>query len=304
MNRMMRRWWRFGVRARPSVELVAPERAPFMMSKNEREVQRLNEQHFAIREEMGGNFLAPLVTPNAILDIGCGTGRWAMEMAVEFPQAQVRGLDVVLTDPAASVGLGVDAVPPNVAFIEADATQPLPFPDASFAYVHLCMLYAVIPATAWEQLVRECIRVVQPGGWIESVEALAFSNPTERPGMATITTWFGDLLRLRGADPLVALKMAGWLRDGGLADVTTREITDRATVDDHEEAIAAATALIDYLRAPVIAAGIASADEFAATAERALAEVRRSSVGSGFNTYVTFGQRPALVSTSLSTPQG
>jgi ubiquinone/menaquinone biosynthesis C-methylase UbiE len=281
-------WRRHAAPAKPKLA----ENVPFMVDHNEREVQRLNGQHFAIQAELGGNFAAPLVGPTAILDVGCGTGRWAMEMAVTFPQAQVVGLDIIPPDPTGSLGLGIDVLPSNATFMQADATQPLPFADASFDYVHLCMLYAVIPVASWVDLVRECIRVVRPGGWVESVEALAFSNPTEKSGMATITLWFSELLRTRGADPLVALKIAGWLSDGGLTQGASREITDNAAEEDPQEAIDAATALVDYLRIPVTAAGIATAELFEKTAAQALADVRYSSRGSGFNTYVTYAQRP------------
>lgn len=34
------------------------------------------------------------VDPPAILDIGAGSGRWALDMAKEFPHAEVVGLDL------------------------------------------------------------------------------------------------------------------------------------------------------------------------------------------------------------------
>src|SRR5262249_17885129 len=131
---------------RPSAqESALATNAPFMAMKDEREVRRLNEQHFAIQQDLGGNYGAPLASPKAILDIGCGTGRWAIEMATAFPDAQVIGIDVILPDPTASLGLGIATLPHNVSFMQTDATQSLPFANKTFDYIHLCLLYAVIP---------------------------------------------------------------------------------------------------------------------------------------------------------------
>jgi ubiquinone/menaquinone biosynthesis C-methylase UbiE len=287
-------FWRRRIRERRQLsarERELAETVPFMVRKDEREVRRLNEQHFAIRQELGGNFGAPLTMPTDILDIGCGTGRWVMEMATAFPAARVIGIDIVAPNPAESLGLGINVIPPNVAFRQVDATQPLPFPDASFDYVHLCLLYAVIPAAAWNTLIGECVRATRVGGWIESVEALPLSNTTEHRDMVTLTTWFCDLLRFRGAEPLVAAKMPRWLREHGLSHIVTRDISDQAQKGDQQEAIMELEALIEYIRAPVVEAGITTAEAFENVAATALREVRYSSQGSGFNTYDTFGQR-------------
>ncbi|HST89273.1 MAG TPA: class I SAM-dependent methyltransferase, partial [Ktedonobacterales bacterium] len=46
--------------------------------------QFLDFQHFLVRRVIGGNHHAPLTQPRLILDVGCGTGRWVVEMATEF----------------------------------------------------------------------------------------------------------------------------------------------------------------------------------------------------------------------------
>ena len=49
---------------------------------------------------MGGNLnLAPLVDPKNILDIGTGTGIWAIEMADQHPDATVIGTDLSPVQP-------------------------------------------------------------------------------------------------------------------------------------------------------------------------------------------------------------
>ena len=60
-------------------------------------------------------YFAPLShdnPPRKILDVGTGTGRWAIEMADEFPQAQVIGTDLSPIQPT--------IVPPNVRFYVED----------------------------------------------------------------------------------------------------------------------------------------------------------------------------------------
>lgn len=42
----------------------------------------------------GNLHLAPLANPKRILDIGTGTGIWAIEMAEQYPDAQVIGIDL------------------------------------------------------------------------------------------------------------------------------------------------------------------------------------------------------------------
>ncbi len=49
---------------------------------------------------MGGNlYLAPIVDPKTVLDIGTGTGIWAIEMADQYPDATVIGTDLSPVQP-------------------------------------------------------------------------------------------------------------------------------------------------------------------------------------------------------------
>lgn len=59
------------------------------------ELERLDLTHHVITLLLGGElFLAPLDQPRRVLDIGTGTGLWAIEMADRFPRALVVGTDL------------------------------------------------------------------------------------------------------------------------------------------------------------------------------------------------------------------
>src|SRR6185312_2694638 len=88
---------------------------PFMLPADMREVNRLDFQHYLLRNVFQGNYAAPIRDPASILDVGTGTGRWAHEMAMTFPRAKVLGLDI--TAPRVEEGPGRDQRPPNYAFV-------------------------------------------------------------------------------------------------------------------------------------------------------------------------------------------
>ncbi|KAK0745549.1 S-adenosyl-L-methionine-dependent methyltransferase [Schizothecium vesticola] len=108
----------------------------------------------------GKLFLAPIKNPQKVIDIGTGTGIWALDFGDEFPAAEVIGTDLSPTQP--------QWVPPNVRFEIDDATQPWTWSDASFDFVHLRYLFGAV--ADWPGLFREAFRTLQPGGWIESAE--------------------------------------------------------------------------------------------------------------------------------------
>src|SRR5690242_21232433 len=67
----------------------------YMLPRHETEIDRLDVQHYALRAALRGNHAAPLGRPAAILDVGSGTGQWAYDLCLEFPDALVVGLDLV-----------------------------------------------------------------------------------------------------------------------------------------------------------------------------------------------------------------
>ena len=96
-------WRRKGARDGQTQTATAKRRAggrefahgvPYLFPSDLGEAQRLDFQHYMLRYTLKGNYAAPLKAPRDILDIGCGTGRWAMEMAQQFPGASVTGVDI------------------------------------------------------------------------------------------------------------------------------------------------------------------------------------------------------------------
>ncbi|TDZ22858.1 Secondary metabolism regulator LAE1 [Colletotrichum orbiculare MAFF 240422] len=103
---------------------------------------------------------APLENPQKILDIGTGTGIWAIDMGDEYPEADVTGIDLSPIQPP--------YLPPNVSFIVDDAEEEWLYPDDSIDYVHVRNMGGAIKN--WTKLLEQAYRVLKPGGWIELQE--------------------------------------------------------------------------------------------------------------------------------------
>src|SRR6185437_8925235 len=106
---------------------VAPTDSPYPLPNIPEEDVRLSLQHFIMRAFLRGNSITPqgraalapdargrggnwtnhilgqamqqavttpINPPQRILDVGCGNGRWAVELARQFPQAAVTGVDI------------------------------------------------------------------------------------------------------------------------------------------------------------------------------------------------------------------
>ncbi len=163
---------------------------PYLMLSHPSEVDRLDVQHYALRDALGGNRLAPIGSPRAILDVGCGTGRWAHELAAEFPDALVVGLDM---DRSRS------GHPGGYRFVCGNVLQGLPVADGAFDFVHQRLLFGAVPLKHWPGLVGDLVRVTRPGGWVELLEG---SQEMNRMGPATtrLTDLMLRLCRSRGLD--------------------------------------------------------------------------------------------------------
>jgi SAM-dependent methyltransferase len=95
----------------------------------------------------------------SILDIGCGTGVWALAMAARWPKAQVVATDITL--PAI-------APPANLALVQSDADKPWPFHDRKFSFIHGRMLCSGIHD--WPGLLGRCWDHLEPAGWLELLD--------------------------------------------------------------------------------------------------------------------------------------
>jgi SAM-dependent methyltransferase len=143
----------------------------YIFGAGEAEISRLDLQHFLFRGELGDDFLAPVTTPRAVLDVACGTGRWAREVARRFPQANVIGFDLndEQIEPSLAEGAerGSDSMPKNCTFVAGDALQRFAFADGTFDLVMARATSAFMPISRYPELLAEMSRVARPDGWIE-----------------------------------------------------------------------------------------------------------------------------------------
>jgi SAM-dependent methyltransferase len=194
------------------------EDQPYLLPKDLKEINRLDFQHYVLRALLKGNYLAPIRNPRQILDVGCGTGQWAYEIAGEYPQALVVGLDLEQAKNPVSA-------PGNYRFVQGDVLKGLPFADNTFDFVHQRLLFLAIPAPAWPEVVKELARVTAPGGWIELVET-SFALSPMGPVNQRLKSLSEELAALRGLDigGAVLESLDGYLREAGLVRVERRMI--------------------------------------------------------------------------------
>ncbi|KAL6712831.1 hypothetical protein ACLMJK_009543 [Lecanora helva] len=168
-------------------------------------------------EKHHGLHRAPLrnLTNPRVLDIGTGTGTWAIEFANQHPDSHVLGTDINPPE--------LKSVPQNCTFAAADAEHDWTFAQEPFDYIHGRML--VLSIRDWPRLIQRCRQHLQPGGWLElnDVAVRFFAEDgcgeAEAPMLKWVRTVFQASARNNGIDVDATYKHAQQLRDAGFVDV-------------------------------------------------------------------------------------
>ncbi|EXJ54743.1 hypothetical protein A1O7_10084 [Cladophialophora yegresii CBS 114405] len=131
----------------------------YAFPNDEAEAERLDMQH-AMQSHLLGDrlFWAPITeTPQRVLDLGTGTGIWAIDFADTFPSADVVGTDLSSIQPT--------WVPPNCRFEIDDAEADWTWPEDHFDYIHNRNFVCAI--RDWPALIQKTYQHLVPGGWVE-----------------------------------------------------------------------------------------------------------------------------------------
>ncbi|KAG8896489.1 hypothetical protein FRC00_005877 [Tulasnella sp. 408] len=142
----------------------------YTLPTDRNEHSRLDLQHEAVRIILGGElYQTPELvraalslrenTKRRILDIGAGSGKWAIEMAEEFPHVDILGIDLmepdILSDPTRRV-------PSNCSFQKADANEYMEKIDSAYDIVHFrCVELGILDS---DLFFYDAARVLRPGG--------------------------------------------------------------------------------------------------------------------------------------------
>lgn len=131
-------------------------------ANDEAALEHLDIGHALYTKTFGNKlFLAPIVPePQQILDLGTGTGIWAIDVADEYPSAIVTGTDLSPSQPT--------WVPPNCKFMIDDMEADFCWKENTFDYIHIRGLHGTI--RDWPRLYRQCLHVLKAGGYLEQAE--------------------------------------------------------------------------------------------------------------------------------------
>ncbi|CAI7673018.1 hypothetical protein PCG10_006267 [Penicillium crustosum] len=185
---------------------------------DQEEQDRLALTHHLFKLLTGGDLhRAPIndTNPRRILDIGTGPGEWALEMAEDYPQADIIGTDLSPIQP--------NWAPPNCRFFIDDAESDWTFsPGEAFDYIHARTLAGGIGD--WPKLLKQAYQHLKPGGWFEAqeFENLVWSDDGTHENASAINSW-AELLtqssKKFGKPMDVAPKIEQWMIEQGFSNV-------------------------------------------------------------------------------------
>jgi|SRR5579885_248489 ubiquinone/menaquinone biosynthesis C-methylase UbiE len=150
----------------------------FIDHRDERELARLLMQDNLFNEiiAMVPEQFAPRGNAR-ILDLACGPGGWALQVAQAYPQCSVVGVDIS-ERMIAYARAQAEARELAVQFRIMNILRPWDFPDSYFDLVNARFIDGLCPAASLEPLLRECLRVLRPGGVLRITETVHMSAPT------------------------------------------------------------------------------------------------------------------------------
>lgn len=157
----------------PPEQSPLPKNSYVLDPESATEMARLMLQDRMVNEAIGGLFpeRQDLEGIDSILDIGCGPGGWALDVARSYPEKEITGIDIsdmMLTyanEQKKIHELG------NIHFEKMDARQKLLFSDRSFDLVNIRGAMGYMPRRLWPPLLKECAQITRVGGILRISES-------------------------------------------------------------------------------------------------------------------------------------
>ncbi|TIB10544.1 hypothetical protein E3P89_02804 [Wallemia ichthyophaga] len=108
--------------------------------------------------------------PFRVLDIGCGTGTWCLEMSQTWKHAEFWGMDLAPIQPNPAYLSQDDSLPHRVNWLIANFLDKWPFEDMSFDFVNMRFVALGIPEVQFYHVLDEAFRVLRRDGHLEIYE--------------------------------------------------------------------------------------------------------------------------------------
>lgn len=137
------------------------------------EMARLMYQDKLITQAMGGLLedIPRVSQARRILDVACGPGSWALEVAFNYPKVEVVGFDLSnLMIQYANAQAKAQRLN-NVRFLVTDARKPLDFANGWFDVVNARFISGFMRKEDWPGVVKELVRITRPGGVVRLTES-------------------------------------------------------------------------------------------------------------------------------------
>ncbi|KAH9484351.1 Secondary metabolism regulator LAE1 [Psilocybe cubensis] len=186
----------------------------YLLPVDHDEIQRSDIHHRLLQFVFSGrNYVGPVKEAlqfgeqRRVLDLGTGSGTWAIDIADEFPRAEVIAVDLAPIQPR--------VVPPNCTFEICDIDQwSIPYPDAHFDFIHARSIH--IGIHNYPRFLHEIARLLRPGGLVLLVEPTLDPSPPPpslppMPGWSTLWKTYRACLSRQLIDVTVPERLADLL---------------------------------------------------------------------------------------------
>jgi SAM-dependent methyltransferase len=152
---------------------------------------------------------------SAVLELACGQGRLVQDLAYDYPDLEVAGVDLSPSLIATNSAQAKDQMLLNASFGVVDLRRPpFDFSEASFDLITATFLQRCLEEADFPPLLRECHRLLRPGGLLRLVECEAGRCTSQ--AIEELSLRYEEAIQRTGLHPIPANRAHDLSNDGAL----------------------------------------------------------------------------------------